>query len=238
MKNSARRFVPRIEAAVFQLDLYAADAARNVLSTDELARAARFAQPLWADRYIIVRALLRAMLGERLDCAAQDVDLAIAAYGKPILGPRHSAQFGFNVSHSGNFGLIALCDTCALGCDLEAIALPREDVAERFFAPAEIAALHASPMSDRAMLFTRLWTRKEAVLKALGLGLASGLDQFAAPIGPAPQAVSIGVDLDTMSRDLALIDAPAAEGFLAAIAVCDVTECELVVLPPPERFSL
>lgn len=98
-------------------------------------------------------------------------------HGKPYAPDLHGIEF--NVSHSGRRALIAIARDQAIGIDIEAQGRRRsvDDIAERFFAPAESRALRALPEASRDAAFLRLWTGKEAVLKALGEGLSFGLNR-------------------------------------------------------------
>jgi 4'-phosphopantetheinyl transferase len=126
---------------------------------------------------------LRTLLGAYLDRDPAQLQITRAARGKPRLEGEPSLEF--NLSHSGGALLVALSRTLALGVDLE---LPRRqrpvlELARRFFAPAEAAALAALPEARRQEAFLHLWTGKEAVLKALGHGIADGLDRIVLDIG-------------------------------------------------------
>src|SRR5690348_2318982 len=99
------------------------------------------------------------------------------AHGKPCLPNAHALHF--NWSHSGNHAVVALARDVELGVDIEQ---RRADVhvlelAQRFFAPSEAEVLAACNEAERERLFLQLWCAKEAVLKALGRGLAFGLDR-------------------------------------------------------------
>ncbi|MFZ2237848.1 MAG: 4'-phosphopantetheinyl transferase superfamily protein [Dokdonella sp.] len=98
-------------------------------------------------------------------------------HGKPYAPDLDGIEF--NLSHSGRHALIAIARDQAIGIDIEAQGRRRSinDIAERFFAPAESRALRALPEEARDAAFLRLWTGKEAVLKALGEGLSFGLDR-------------------------------------------------------------
>ncbi len=99
------------------------------------------------------------------------------AHGKPRLGGTHALHF--NWSHSGEFALVALARDLELGVDIEH---PRTDVralelAQRFFTTSEAAALSQCETSSRETAFLQLWCAKEAVLKAIGRGIAFGLER-------------------------------------------------------------
>jgi 4'-phosphopantetheinyl transferase len=100
-------------------------------------------------------------------------------HGKPGLHPQHASDLQFNVSHSGDWVLLALSRSVAVGIDVESIRpLPQVlALAERYFSANEIATLRACLEAEREATFLALWTRKEAQVKALGTGLAHSLDQ-------------------------------------------------------------
>jgi 4'-phosphopantetheinyl transferase len=132
-----------------------------------------------------VGAAARAML-ERLLCIYATLPLAPAieraAHGKPFAPAL--PDLDFNLSHTGAHVLLAFARRQALGIDLEQIerrvSLP--DIARRFFAPAEAEALERVPSTLRQRAFLDVWTRKEAVLKALGEGLQFGLARVEFPV--------------------------------------------------------
>ena len=126
------------------------------------------------------RAPLRALLAAYLDIEPQRLSLVDDVYGRPALGAAHGPTLGFNWSHSGPHALIALGRHVAPGIDVER-QRPRPRalaIARRFFSLEEAAALAALPTDQRSAAFLDLWTAKEAVLKALGRGLAFGLHRL------------------------------------------------------------
>ena len=128
----------------------------------------------------------------------------------------------FNLSHARNHVLIAFARKQPLGVDIERIdrRIEIEDLARRFFAAAEADALEALPEAARPAAFVRLWTCKEAVLKALGLGISFGLDKACFHLG----ADGIPSDLAELPAiagrpaDWQLVLLEPAPGFLGALA--------------------
>ena len=116
------------------------------------------------------------LLASYADCRDAPTILR-SEHGKPYAPDLDGIEF--NLSHSGRHALIAIARDQAIGIDIEAQGRRRSinDIAERFFAPAESRALRALPEESRDAAFLRLWTGKEAVLKALGEGLSFGLDR-------------------------------------------------------------
>jgi 4'-phosphopantetheinyl transferase len=123
---------------------------------------------------------LRSVLGAYLGIEADRVTLINGEHGRPALADGHDQSLGFNWSHSGNRALIAVGRRINPGVDLEQLrARPRAmEIARRYFSAAEAEALAALPATARDAAFLEMWTAKEAVLKALGRGLAFGLDRL------------------------------------------------------------
>ena len=123
---------------------------------------------------------LRSVLGAYLGIAADRVTMINGEYGRPALADAHDPSLGFNWSHSGNQALIAVGRWITPGIDLEQCRVrPRAlEIARRYFSTEETAALVSLPTAARDAAFLDMWTAKEAVLKALGRGLAFGLDRL------------------------------------------------------------
>ena len=119
----------------------------------------------------------RPVLARYAGLPADALPLVADAYGKPRLAAPNAP--GFNLSHSGEVVLLAIARGADPGIDVEALRpRPRAlQLAQRYFTAAEAAALARRSEADRQQAFYQLWTAKEAVLKALGRGLAFGLDR-------------------------------------------------------------
>src|SRR6185312_10744716 len=117
---------------------------------------------------------------------------------------------------------IAIARGQPVGVDLERIdrVLDAGNLARRFFSKREAAALDALPEPERATAFLRLWTCKEAVLKALGAGISFGLDRVAFDLDPdgSPAALAEAAPEagDASGWQVSLLEP--AEGFLGALA--------------------
>ena len=174
------------------------------LASEERARAERYAFPGGQRRFVVARASLRRLLGSRLGVPASEVQLVDGSHGKPALAPCHapaSNGLAFNLTHSGELALIAIGQG-DLGVDLESPLrlVDAMAVVRRFFSEAERNGFEALPAgAERERLFFRVWTRKEALVKAVGRGLSCSLSSFTVPIGE-------------LSRDGAVIDCPERSG--------------------------
>lgn len=117
--------------------------------------------------------VLSAYLLRRVDAA----ELEAGSHGKPALA---AGGLEFNLSHSGSAAVVALARGVEVGVDLESPgrSRPHAELARRYFCGPEAQSIENTPDALRETAFLRLWTAKEAVLKALGRGLAFGLDKL------------------------------------------------------------
>jgi 4'-phosphopantetheinyl transferase len=159
----------------------------ELLAPDERERAQRFVFERDRNRYTAGRGLLRLLLGRCLARPAGAVRFDYGEFGKPHL---RDSPLWFNLSHSGATALVALSVRAELGVDLELepVTFDVEPVAQRFFSPAEVAALGTVAPAQRGRAFLNAWTRKEAFIKARGDGLQLALDSFDVSLKPGSHA--------------------------------------------------
>jgi len=152
-----------------------------VLSDDEQQQASRYRFARDRRRYVLARAALRCQLGTYLDVAPSELRFAYNYAGKPLLAADwDDTNTSFNVSHSGVLGLIAFGFGCRVGVDVEYMKpdLEFQALAGHSFSAYEQRNLRTLKGADLIAGFYRCWTRKEAYIKALGDGVAYGLDRF------------------------------------------------------------
>jgi 4'-phosphopantetheinyl transferase len=154
---------------------------RRWLSEDELSRAATFVFEQHRRRFVVCRGALRAILAGYLRVPPKDVTFRYGRQGKPYLdGARHGTGLSFNTSHSDDLALIAVGHDREVGVDLEHVR-PMDgidDIVARDFARNErLAFWRAAPASQLAT-FYRVWTLKEAWLKASGVGMNRRLSEL------------------------------------------------------------
>ena len=160
------------------------DQAQRGLEPRERERLAALAWPGPRRDFLIGRWLLRRALARATGRPAAGFGFEPGPHGRPQ--PIH-AEFGperplpdLNLSHGGGLVVVALCDGATVGIDGESVArrLPARRL-DRFLSAAEHADLLAADASDRQERFWRLWTLKEAYLKAIGSGITGSLGSFA-----------------------------------------------------------
>lgn len=183
----------------------------HLLDAAELARANRFATDILRSRFVMGRGALRKLIGIWCGLPPQRVSFEFLPNGKPTVP---GAQF--NVSHSADWVAIAITNTCRVGIDIELIRpIPDyEEIAHAYFSPAELRSLLSVPEGERETAFFRCWTRKEALVKAHGIGLSADLKRFSVTFDKPYDA-----DLEIEgSYDWTLRGLTAPDRYVAAIA--------------------
>jgi 4'-phosphopantetheinyl transferase len=176
--------LPDDEAHVWRADSDIADSDlvrfQQILSPGERERADRFHFEVDRRRAVIGRGYLRLLLGQIQGLPAHKLAFEYDEFGKPGLASNHGLAPQFNVSHSGGVILIAITMGRPVGVDIEKVRndLDVDNIAARFFSDQERKILASLADTARHKAFFACWTRKEAYLKARGVGLSLPLDQF------------------------------------------------------------
>ena len=159
------------------------------------------------------RAALRRLLSAHTGIAPEKLAFTQNAYGKPAL--ENAGGPAFNVSHSGHVALIAIVPGGAVGVDIERCRSEAE------LAPLQGLVLSPSEQLDHALPFMERWVVKEAVLKALGLGIADHLRSLSitSSLGP-PDTYHLEHSLP-VSSPLQAWPLPAPSGYAAALGYID-----------------
>ncbi len=196
---------------------------QSLLSEDERQRAARFRFDRHRQAYIGARGQLRLLLGNYLEKDPQTIRFTYNKFGKPYL---KDDVFFFNISHSGDWALMAFHPLWELGVDIEQMKADFDGLhlVERFFSQNEIKQIRALPDSLKKEGFYNGWTRKEAYIKARGRGLNIPLAEFSVDLRPDRPAALLETSHDTEAiRFWSVQSLPAPEGYKAAIAVKSLT---------------
>jgi 4'-phosphopantetheinyl transferase len=189
------------------------------LAPDERERAARFRFDVHRRRFATGRGLLRELLGRLLGEAPASLSFVYGEKGKPSLP---GTDLRFNLSHSQNAALVAVCRGRELGVDVEHMRWIDDAgmLVERFFAPWEREIFAALDEGDRLTGFYTGWTRKEAYVKARGDGLSLPTSAFEVEMAPGSRARLLRFDQEPEEVGrwtLAALEP--ADGFLGALAV-------------------
>jgi 4'-phosphopantetheinyl transferase len=149
----------------------------RVLSDDEQLRASKYVVDKPRHNFIITRGLLRLLLSNNLNCNPETILFKKNNHGKPFI--KNSSVF-FNVSHSGDYCVIALSRRSEIGIDIEVnnTTINKLAIIKRFFSIQEQDWIFSQEKERLSELFYRTWTAKEAVCKAIGVGLWSANNMF------------------------------------------------------------
>ena len=153
---------------------------RSILSEDEVGRAMRFVFEKDRIHFIVGRGLLRTVLSMYLHLEPVQIEFVYGPYGKPGLKPELTDKcLEFNLSHSKDLALYALNWNRKIGVDVEYIQpMPNmNSFAELYFSPRETAFINALSGEEKEQAFFKIWTGKEAFLKANGSGLTEPLNE-------------------------------------------------------------
>lgn len=200
----------------------------SLLSPDERQLLDRLRIPSKKAESLVARGLLRHILGQLLQLDPRSLRFTAGPHGKPELTlaptPGHNQRIYFNVSHTRNRVLLAISLDHPVGIDVEFVRpkISHEELAQRFFTPTEHAAIRSlppPPAPDQRAAFFRCWTRKEAILKALGSGIAGGLDKFNVPVLPLAESILLATPDLALDAEWTLCDLPVEIPYLASLAV-------------------
>jgi len=194
-----------------------------VLSTEEHSRCMKFRFQADRRRYLVSHGALRQVLSLYLGIAPQQLKFTHGRYGKPCLeGAPAPGDLRFNLSHSGDKALVGVTRGREIGVDIEFIQsqFDWERLAERFFAPQEVEMLRGLVHESRNRAFFSCWTRKEAYLKAKGLGLQLPLQDFSVSLAPGEPATLLSHKTEPGEVDRwSLAEVSAGPNYVAVIAV-------------------
>jgi 4'-phosphopantetheinyl transferase len=194
----------------------------STLSRQERERAGRFAFERDRERFIAARGFLREILASCLGTQPHDLEFSYSATGKPSLaGEFATSGLQFNLAHSGDLAVFAVARHGIVGVDVEQIR-PVPDLpalVERFFTTREWAEINKLSGEDQVTAFFKVWTRKEAWLKATGEGITTLLKSIEVLGPPGEATLGVGPQDGSHATRLCLHDLTPAPGFLGALAV-------------------
>lgn len=195
----------------------------DLLASDEQKRYASLVTPQLRQRYLSAHSGLRCLLAAYLQRLPHEVAYAESAYGKPRLA---DSSLHFNLSHSGN-AVMAAVATGEVGIDVEQLrpVSGMDSLAAKYFTRRELANFAELDDRQRTVAFATLWTRKEAVLKCLGLGLHASPRELDVGIsGKSCRMVAIPDDWDISHRSCWVVSGRSSAATLVAVATTAPTE--------------
>lgn len=194
------------------------------LSADERERAHRFHFEIHQLRFIAAHSALRQVLSQYLSIPAEQIVFTYGEQHKPFIA---NSNIQFNLAHSHDLALLAITPNHSVGIDVEKMAEDKENVAKRFFHPTEVTALQEKSENERLTAFYRIWTRKEAMVKAVGKGLSIPLSSFA--VSPDANVETITLEgktwtLQSLNINPQYAAALASDQIITSLEFCDFFE--------------
>ncbi|HNX28408.1 MAG TPA: 4'-phosphopantetheinyl transferase superfamily protein [Syntrophomonadaceae bacterium] len=146
-----------------------------LLAPEKQLRLEKIKDPVSARQVLSSDLLARAVVCDKLGWRNNEIEFCYNDYGKPSL--LHKKDFHFNLSHSGNWVVMAI-STYEVGIDIEQIVPLDLSIAEHFFSSYENRYLNSLPPALQLDGFFRIWTLKESYIKMTGQGLSADLTSF------------------------------------------------------------
>jgi 4'-phosphopantetheinyl transferase len=171
-------------------DASATSAPLSLLADDEVRRYERFKPEAVKRRFALARGGMRVILGRYLSSTPGSLEFRYGEQGKPSLAPEQNpAKLRFNLTHSHDLAILAVASDREVGVDVEHLRdnIEFEMLAARYFSPLEAEPLASLEGNELKRQFFRIWTAKEAYIKAIGQGLQIPLDQFDVAVGSEQQ---------------------------------------------------
>ena len=197
------------------------------LSPDERKRADRLRFEVHRNRFIVGRGLLRVIVGSYCDLPPEKLRFNYGPNGKPELTPvqgarRAGSPLHFNLAHSEGVGVLAVTQTGPVGVDVEQVRrLPDfKELVSQFFSAREAAEFLELEREQQSAAFFNLWTRKEALLKATGEGIAHSLNRVEVSFLPGEPTRVLSLPIEPWAgREWSLVDLAISPSYAGALAL-------------------
>jgi 4'-phosphopantetheinyl transferase len=191
-------------------------ASARLLSLEERRRADRYLFARDRNMFIAGRAMLRELLGKRLDADPASLRLAHGRHGKPSVA---DSDLHFNMSRSQDLAVFAFAAGREIGVDVETIRFmcDADDIVARFFSRFENEEYRHLDPHEKPEGFFNCWTRKEAFVKAAGDGLSRSLDTFDVTLKPGAPARIVRLEETSGDGGWTIESFTPAPGFVAAV---------------------
>jgi 4'-phosphopantetheinyl transferase len=192
----------------------------QALSPDELERAGKFKFPKDREHFILSHFQLRLILSKYCDCLPGELIFRYNSCKKPFISSPEFEEVKFNMSHSNDLMLVGLCKHNDIGIDVEKVRELKEleNIANENFSAQEIKYLNDA--SDKTNTFFKIWTSKEAIIKAIGEGIYFPLKSFNIDLksmgGPVPPLIFHTPD---GANQLRTSELDVSDGYIASLAI-------------------
>jgi 4'-phosphopantetheinyl transferase len=189
----------------------------SILSPEEQAKSKKFHFSVDQKKYVISHGIMRKIIASYIPCHPKEIQYRHNAYGKPELH-MPSCDIHFNLSHSEKLGALAIA-TRPIGTDIEHLK-PLEDyisLTKHFLSEKESNYFEQLTFANQHQAFYRAWTKKEAYIKAIGMGLSYPVEQITICLDEHPQILEDRVNPDN-AANLSIVSFE-HEDYMGAIAI-------------------
>ena len=204
----------------------------EILTSEETERYTRFAFEKDRRQFLLTRALERDVLSRYLGVEPAALVFIRNEYGKPALAEPVTSSLAFSLSHTNGLSVCAVASAEIVGVDVESLQRSpgHRDIAKRYFAGNEADFLESLDEGEKRTEFLKMWTLKEAFIKARGLGLSIPLNSFEMRIFPdQPPSVSFSDGLHGHEADWRFLQIRLGRAFHIAIALGTPQSKEMAV---------
>ena len=148
------------------------------LSDQEKEEARKFRTEFLKDQYVLSHGFLRKLLSCYVEREPDYIEYEKNKYGKPFL--THDCRVQFNMSHSKDFAAYIIALDCEVGIDIEWMdkEMNIQDISDLVLSPSELLYLKELSLREKQEKFYTIWTKKEAIIKAIGKGLSYSLQEI------------------------------------------------------------
>jgi 4'-phosphopantetheinyl transferase len=214
-------------AHIYLASLYLSDPQIKILfkllSPEEKNRAKRYRFEQDRVLYIARHGILRILLGNYMKYEPDQIQFTTNTYGKPYLKHMdHNKQYYFNISYSNGMGVFAFAANQEIGVDIEFVkSIPEANsIVDNYFSPEEKNEFIKSSKIQRENLFYEYWTRKEALIKGIGMGLQYPIDRIALNLQNVQTTIVDNRHLNTVNERIwSIYKLNLPRGFKGALAL-------------------
>jgi 4'-phosphopantetheinyl transferase len=181
------------------------DDIKNCLSDLEIRKCEEIVFSRQKELFYMRKGITRIILSRLLNINPRDIQYEYSFNGKPLI-KENDKNIQFNISHSKEYLLVAAAQAIDIGVDIEKInySLDYSLIAKDIFSPEEMKIFNSYSKKQQLYSFYKAWVQKEAVSKALGLGLSIGFNSFSVNIDPKLKNEEYNININNRDNDLKL----------------------------------
>jgi 4'-phosphopantetheinyl transferase len=181
------------------------DDIKHCLSDQEIRKSEEIVFPRQKELFCLRKGITRIILSRLLDISPREIQYAYSFNGKPYI-KENDKNIQFNISHSKEYLLVAAIQAIDIGVDIEKInySLDYSLIGKDIFSPEELKVFNSYSKQQQLHSFYKAWVQKEAISKALGLGLSIGFNSFSVNMDPKLKSEEYNININNMDYDLRL----------------------------------